>query len=144
VACGQPLDDGKRGFAAGPHERWWHPRLVSTIFPHLPRADMRPFRAALLATIAVVVVLCLLRLYPLALVAAAIAVPLLFILYFLDVDVYEDEPVIVVAATVAWGARRGGRGLAARRSRRVSLLSGRSTPRPRLAPGSCCRSPRLR
>ena len=50
------------------------------------------FRLALAAGVALVVVLCLLRLYPLALVAAAVAVPLLFLLYLWDVDVYEDEP----------------------------------------------------
>ena len=54
------------------------------------------------------VVLCLRRLYPLALVAAAVAVPLLFLLYLWDVDLYEDEPLTVLAFTVAiamviWG-----------------------------------------
>ena len=54
---------------------------ISTLFPHLPRADMRSFRLALLGAVAIVVVLALLRLYPLALVAAAVSVPLLFLLY---------------------------------------------------------------
>jgi hypothetical protein len=126
VACGEPLEEGSRGFAANPHERWWHPRVVSSIFPHLPRADMRPFRIALLAATAFVIVLCLLRLYPLALVAAAISVPLLFIVYLLDVDVYEDEPFKVVGFTVGWGAIAGaGLGIAAREvASKVSLLQG--------------------
>jgi hypothetical protein len=115
VACGEPLADGGRGFAASPHERWWHPRLISSIFPHLPRSDMRPFHLALLGAAAGVVLLCLARLYPLALVAAAVSVPLLFVLYLWDVDVYEDEPLLVVAVTVAWGALAGaGLGLASR------------------------------
>ena len=65
-----------------------------------------------------VVVLCLLRLFPLALVAAAVSVPLLFVLYLWDVDVYEEEPLIVLTFTVAWGAVVGAglglRGAAAR------------------------------
>jgi hypothetical protein len=110
VCCGEPLgaETPKRaGYAAAPHEKWFHPRVVSSIFPHLPRADMRSFHVALLATSAVVVVLCLLGLFPLALVAAAVAVPILFLLYLWDVDVYEDEPLIVIAFTVAWGIVAG-------------------------------------
>lgn len=110
VCCGEPLGGGtarKAGYAAAPHEKWFHPRLVSSIFPHLPRADMRPFRIALLAASAVVVVLCLLHLFPLALVASAVAVPILFLLYLWDVDVYEDAPLIVVVFTIAWGIVAG-------------------------------------
>ena len=89
---------------------------ISTLFPHLPRADMRSFRLALLGAVAIVVVLALLRLYPLALVAAAVSVPLLFLLYLWDVDVYEEEPWIVLVFTVAWGALFGAAlGYAARR-----------------------------
>jgi hypothetical protein len=126
VACGEPLADGARGFAASPQERWWHPRVVSSIFPHLPRTDMRPFRLALLGAAAGVVALCLARLYPLALVAAAVSVPLLFVLYLWDVDVYEDEPLRVVVLTVAWGALAGaGLGIASREvASAVSLFQG--------------------
>jgi hypothetical protein len=126
VACGEPLGDGRRGFAASPHERWWHPRLVSSIFPHLPRSDLRPFRLALLAAVAGVVVLCLLRLYPLALVVAAVMVPMLFVLYLVDVNVYEDEPLKVIGVTIAWGALAGiGLGIAARSvASKASLLQG--------------------
>src|SRR5205085_223981 len=42
-------------------------------------------------------------LYPLALVAAAVLVPLVVLLYFWSVDVYEDEPALVLALTIAWG-----------------------------------------
>ena len=99
---------------------------ISTLFPHLPRADMRSFRFALLGAVAIVVVLALLRLYPLALVAAAVSVPLLFLLYLWDVDVYEEEPWIVLVFTVAWGALFGAAlGYAARRlPSEVALLRG--------------------
>jgi len=107
VVCGEPLEGGARGYAASPHERWWQPRFASTILPHLPRADMRPFRIAFAAAVVALVVLCVLRLYPLALVTAAVAVPLLFVVYLWDVDVYEDAPFLVVGFTIAWGALAG-------------------------------------
>src|SRR5262249_4987794 len=126
VCWGDPLADRSRGCAASPQERWWHPRLVSSIFPHLPRADLRPFRIALAVAVAGVVALCLLRLYPLALVAAAVSVPLLFAIYLWDVDVYEDAPFVVVGFTVAGGAfAAAGLGIAAREvASTVSLLQG--------------------
>jgi hypothetical protein len=128
VCCGETLDEEapRRAYAAAPHERWWHPRLVSTVFPHLPRSDMRPFRAALAAAVVLVGVLCLLRFFPLALVVSAVAVPLLFVLYLWDVDVYEDEPLPVLAATVLWGLAGGVvLGLVARHiESQASLLAG--------------------
>ncbi len=129
VCCGEALGTEKpkrAGYAASPHEKWFHPRLVSSIFPHLPRADMRPFRLALLGATGLVVALCLLHLFPLALVAAAVAVPILFLLYLWDVDVYEDAPMIVIAFTVGWGIVAGvALGYAAKNvSSHASLLQG--------------------
>ena len=129
VCCGEPLErEGrtKAGFAAAPQERWYDPRLVSSIFPHLPRADMRPFRLALLGAAGLVVCLCLLGLFPLALVAAAVMVPVLFLLYLWDVDVYEDEPLLVLAFTVVWGILAGvGLGYVAKGlASRAALLQG--------------------
>ena len=39
--------------------------------------------------------------------AAAILVPLVTVIYLYDVDVYEDEPIRVVAFTFLWGAITG-------------------------------------
>jgi RsiW-degrading membrane proteinase PrsW (M82 family) len=83
------------------------PRLVSTLFPHLPRASMRSFRISLVFALVVVLVLGALRILPVALIAAAVALPLLTLLYLYDVDVYEDEPLSVVLATMLWGAVAG-------------------------------------
>jgi len=117
VRCGDPLGPelrwGRAGrvrdsFAAAPHERAFTPRVVSTLFPALPRAHMRTFRLGLAAGVAVIVGLAVLGLYPLAIVAAAILVPLLSVIYVYDVDVYEDEPVRIVALTFGWGVMAGG------------------------------------
>ena len=82
-------------------------RIVSTLFPQLPRADMGFFRWALTLGVVVVVALTVLGVYPVALLAAALLVPLLMVLYLYDVDVYEDEPIRVIALTMAWGAVGG-------------------------------------
>ena len=115
VRCGDPLaaekqraQIGRRGqFAANPGERALAVHLVSTLFPQLPRADMDTFRAALLIGIAVVVGLCLFGLFPLALVASLLIVPMIMVLYVWDVDVYEDEPFHVLALTAGWGIFAG-------------------------------------
>jgi hypothetical protein len=98
---------GKRGFAAAPNESPLRPNVISTIFPQLPRADMDSFRASLALGAAAIIVLALFRLFPLGLVGSAVLVPLLVILYLWDVDLYEDEPLLVMALTILWGIGAG-------------------------------------
>jgi hypothetical protein len=116
IRCGDPMSDEyqsetvreqKRRFAAAPDERVSSPAFISTFFPQLPRADMRSFRLAGAAGVAIVVALALAGLFPVAIVSAAVLVPLLMVLYLYDVDVYEDEPIFVIGATMAWGAVAG-------------------------------------
>ena len=116
IRCGDPLGDEysaehvreqRRRFAAAPDERVNAVALVSTLFPQLPRADMRSFRLAFAAGVAIVVGLALLGFYPVALASAAVLVPLLMVLYLWDVDIYEDEPVWVIGATMLWGIVAG-------------------------------------
>jgi hypothetical protein len=112
IRCGNSLSEelarkGGRGFAANPKEGVNRPSVVSSIFPQLPRADMDTFRLALLLGVVVVVVLAVFRLFPLAIVASAVLTPLLVVLYLYDVDVYEDEPLSVIAFTMVWGIGAG-------------------------------------
>jgi hypothetical protein len=117
VRCGAPQDEasGSAGrpsrqrshYAAAPHEHALVPRLVSTLFPHLPRASMADFRIALAVGGAAVAGLAALRLFPVALITAALLLPLLVALYLIDVDVYEDEPVWALSLTAGWGAIAG-------------------------------------
>ena len=83
------------------------PRLISTLFPHLPRDSHRSYRLALGLGSAAVVVLAALRLFPVALMAAALLLPLLVALYLVDVNVYGDEPVWALSLTMVWGAVAG-------------------------------------
>ncbi len=109
VRCGSPLDQPLRRheYAAHPGEPARALRLFSTLFPHLPQAGYDTFRHAFALGIAVVVVLVSVGLYPLALVGAAILVPVLFVLYFIEVDLYERAPLTIVAATVVWAIAIG-------------------------------------
>jgi hypothetical protein len=114
VRCGAPLaaefsgrSTGRSHFAAAPHEHVAVPMLVSTLFPHLPRASHRFFRAALVAGAVVVVILAVARLFPVALIAAALLLPLVVVLYLFEVNVYEDEPLWAMALTIGWGALTG-------------------------------------
>ena len=114
VRCGAPLAEsfegvsrGRSHFAAAPHEHVALPVIVSTLFPHLPRTSHHAFRMALGLGAAVIVVLAVAGLYPVALIAAALLFPVLVVLYLFEVNVYEDEPLWAMTLTMAWGAVAG-------------------------------------
>ncbi len=116
IRCGDPLSDeysaegrteARAHFAAAPHEPLRTVALISTLFPQLPRAEMRMFRIALLAGSGIILVLALLGFYPVALVTSAVLVPLLMVMYVYVVDIYEDEPLSIVGATMLWGVAAG-------------------------------------
>jgi hypothetical protein len=106
------------------------PSVVSTLFPQLPRDSQPSYRLALGFGTAAVVVLAILGLFPVALIAAALVLPVLVVLYMVDVNVYEDEPVWAMSLTIGWGAAAGvGFGLlalAAAPSAASLIVNGRS------------------
>lgn len=115
-ACGAHLADGYgpnarryryHAFAANPAEHVLQPTVVSTLFPHLPHRRTAPFRLALLLVAILLLALGLARWTGPAIAAAALCVPLLYLLYVYEVEVYEDEPVVVLVATVVVGAVLG-------------------------------------
>ncbi|HZU14659.1 MAG TPA: PrsW family glutamic-type intramembrane protease [Chloroflexota bacterium] len=85
----------------------FHLSAVSTLFPHLPHRRSAPFRLALLVAGGLLVVLGIARLTGPAIALAAIAVPVLYVLYLWEVEVYEDEPVTVTALTFVLGILLG-------------------------------------
>ena len=109
VCCGESLvpDERLRRFAAAPHERRALPHVVSTIFPHLPRSEMRAFRLALVLALGGIVVVGWLGLYSVAVVLCAATLPILLLVYLYDVDVYESHPLPVLGFTVLWGVAVG-------------------------------------
>jgi RsiW-degrading membrane proteinase PrsW (M82 family)/RNA polymerase subunit RPABC4/transcription elongation factor Spt4 len=109
--CGARLmETGDRGrgrvsaYAAAPHEPVLRPSVITTLFPHLPHRHTHLFRDLLVAGIAIVGILCAFRLFSSATIAAALILPILYILYLYEAEIYEREPVLVIGATFVAGA----------------------------------------
>lgn len=108
-APGAPPHDARRShaFAANPHEHVFAPAIASTLFPHLPPRRLNLARWLLAAGVLLALGVALGRLAPVALVISAALLPVLYLVYFYDVEVYEDEPVIILAGTFVAGAVLG-------------------------------------
>jgi hypothetical protein len=137
VRCGWGLDHdlARHQYAAQPGESARGLHLLSTLFPHLPQARYDSFGHAFVLGVGMVVVLVIAGFYPIALVAATLLVPILFVLYFIEVELYRRAPLASIAATLAWGALAGaivggavrligGAGLADRTSDSLGALPG--------------------
>jgi hypothetical protein len=81
--------------------------IVTTLFPHLPHRRGGAFRAALLGGGALVVLLAALHLFAPATAVAVLVLPILYLMYLYEVEVYESEPWLVVGATMVVGALEG-------------------------------------
>jgi hypothetical protein len=101
------LSGVRRAYAAAPNESVLRPTIVSTIFPQLPQPSMGVFRRCLALGVATVLVLGLAKLYPVALIAGAVLLPMLVVLYLVDVNVFEEQSLPVIGATLAWGLAAG-------------------------------------
>lgn len=99
--CGADLLSGDasraKAYAAKPDEPVASFRLVSTIMPY--GAGQRPstYRFALGIALVITAVAAVLGALPIAIMVAAFALPIVYILYLYDVNLWEDEPVPVVA-----------------------------------------------
>lgn len=98
---------GMRTFAANPHEHVYHPSIVSTLSPHLDPHGAFRARWLLAVLVAVIFLIGLGRFVPLSIVLAALLLPLLYLYYFYEAQIYEDEPWTVLAATFLSGAVLG-------------------------------------
>jgi RsiW-degrading membrane proteinase PrsW (M82 family) len=108
--CGRQQVEGESRslhYAAHPGEHLWHPAVFTTLFPHLGRHKLHEFRWAFIAGVAAIVVLTMAGLITAALLCAAFLVPVLYLLYLYEVQVYRDEPVLVVGLTLGGGALLG-------------------------------------
>lgn len=94
-------------FAAVPNEPVARIAIISTLLPHLPHRRGQPFRLAIVAGGAAVLLLALLHLFASATVASVLVLPVLYLIYLYEVEVYEDEPWLVIGATMATGAVLG-------------------------------------
>ena len=110
-ACGAHLGTNSvarfGAFAADPGQHVLQPNVISTMFPHLPHRQSTMFRLALLVVAALLVALGALRLTGPAIAVAAAGVPLLYLLYLYEVDVYEQEPIRMIGLTFVLGILLG-------------------------------------
>ena len=97
----------RHAFAAVPSEAVAHLSIITTLFPHLAHRRGGAFRWALIAGSAVVVLLAALHLFAPATAAATFLLPALYLLYLYEVEVYENEPWLVIGATMVIGAALG-------------------------------------
>jgi RNA polymerase subunit RPABC4/transcription elongation factor Spt4 len=111
--CGAALTEAEGGprrlhaFAAAPHEHVLRPALISTLFPHLPRRHAHTFQLVLAAGVFLIILLAAVRLLAPATIAAAIVLPVVYLLYLYEVEVYEHEPALVLLVTVVAGTALG-------------------------------------
>jgi hypothetical protein len=97
----------RHAFAAVPSESVAHLSIITTLFPHLAHRRGGAFRWALIAGSAAVVLLAALHLFAPATAAATFLLPALYLLYLYEVEVYENEPWLVIGATMVIGAGLG-------------------------------------
>jgi predicted amidophosphoribosyltransferase len=98
AGCGAPVGSTshKRPYAAQPNESVASFALVSTVMPYASAQSAKTYKLAFLVGIAIPIIAVLLQQPTFALVTAAFVVPVVFIVYLYDVNLWEDAPVAVV------------------------------------------------
>lgn len=94
-------------FAAHPDEPVAYPAIITTLFPHLGRQKVHEFRLALVAGLFVVFILYVAGLITAAILASAFLVPVLYLVYLYEAQVYKDEPALVLGLTIGGGVILG-------------------------------------
>jgi hypothetical protein len=94
-------------YAAHPGEHVAQPSVITTLFPHLGHHKIHEFRWAFIAGLAGVLVLYLAGLITAAILVAAFLVPVLYLIYLYEAQVYRDEPAIVLGFTIGGGIVAG-------------------------------------
>jgi RsiW-degrading membrane proteinase PrsW (M82 family) len=88
----------KQAYAARPDEPVASFKLVSTIMPQGAGRQPYTYKVALGIALLLTVVTAAVGALPVAIMVAAFAIPIVYILYLYDVNLWEDEPIPVVAA----------------------------------------------
>ncbi|HEX6759944.1 MAG TPA: PrsW family intramembrane metalloprotease [Propionibacteriaceae bacterium] len=109
----------RKSFAARPDEPVASFALISSIMPRGAGQRPQTYRIALTIAIVVAMIAAIFGAMPIAVLVAAFAVPVVYIVYIYDVNLWEDEPVIVtgfaflltgaltVGFTILWTYLRG-------------------------------------
>jgi hypothetical protein len=114
--CGSELTDHKRdgpkwlrikSFSATSGEHLLTPNIISSLFPHLPAGSRLPFVLGLGLLVAALVAATLFRLPAALITVAALGLPLLFLIYLQEADVYRDVPASTLVLTAGLGIGLG-------------------------------------
>lgn len=99
--CGQDMRSGdlarRKSFAVKPDEPVASFALVSTIMPRGAGERPQTYRLALTIALVAALVAAIFGALPIAVLIAAFAIPIVYIVYLYDVNLWEDEPVPVTA-----------------------------------------------
>jgi hypothetical protein len=94
-------------YAAHPGEHVAQPSVFTTLFPHLGHHKIHEFRWAFIAGLAGILILDLAGLITAAILVSAFLVPVLYLIYLYEAQVYRDEPAIVLGFTIGGGIVAG-------------------------------------
>ena len=94
----------RRVFAAHPGEPLVSFNVVTSLMPLASATAPQTYKFALAIGLAIPIVAAVFGLLPFAIAAAAVVVPIVYVIYLYDVNEWEDEPVPVVLGTVALAA----------------------------------------
>jgi RsiW-degrading membrane proteinase PrsW (M82 family) len=90
-------------YAAHPAEHVAQPSVFTTLFPHLGDHKIHEFRWAFAAGLAGILLLYLAHLITAAILVAIFLVPVLYLIYLYEAQVYRDEPALVLGFTIGGG-----------------------------------------
>src|SRR5205807_3336997 len=90
-------------YAAHPAEHVIQPSVFTTLFPHLGHNKIHEFRWAFAVGLAGILVLYLAGLITAAILVAVFLVPVLYLIYLYEAQVYLDEPSVVLGFTICGG-----------------------------------------
>jgi hypothetical protein len=114
--CGIPLDEHDaegpawlriNAYSASPGEHLLRPNIVSSLFPHLSPRSRMPFLLGLGVLLAALIAATLFRLPAALITVAALGLPLLFLIYLQESDVYNDVPTGTLVGTAGLGIGLG-------------------------------------
>lgn len=109
--CGTHLivGDGRRTshFAANSSEPVYSLSIVSSIMPSASGDALQAFRFALVITIGAPLALAVAGFFALALVSAAVGIPILYVIFFYETNEWDDQPLYVIGLVGALGAALG-------------------------------------
>lgn len=93
----------RRTFGAAPSESLLRPSISSSLFPHLPRRSRTPFRIGLALVFIGLVTFAALRIPAALITIAALGLPLLYLLYLGEANVYRGMPRYALIIPAALG-----------------------------------------